>query len=157
MAPNTPDRPGVIAFPPLLYAATLGVGLLLHYFVFPRQIIPLLPARILGAVLMVAGAGIAKWGEATMRRRGTNVDPRQPSLAIVAEGPFRVTRNPLYLGLIAIYCGVALAVDATVPFVLLPVLLAVTHYGIIRREERYLERKFGRSYLVYKASVRRYL
>jgi protein-S-isoprenylcysteine O-methyltransferase Ste14 len=153
--PNT-DRPNVIAFPPLLYLVTLGAGLLLHQVV-RAQLLPPIPSRIAGAALVIFGAAIGKWGEVTMRKAGTNVDPRQAALAIVTAGPFRFTRNPLYLGLIALYLGITLLVDALAPLILLPILLLVTHFGIIRREERYLEAKFGPAYLEYKRKVRRYV
>jgi protein-S-isoprenylcysteine O-methyltransferase Ste14 len=154
-APNT-DRPNVVAFPPLLYLVTLGVGLLFHQF-FRAQVLPPIPSRIAGATMVILGGAIARWGEVTMRKAGTNVDPRRPSLAIVSAGPFRFTRNPLYLGLISLYLGITLLVDAAAPLVLLPILLLITHFGIIRREERYLEAKFGAPYLEYKRRVRRYV
>ena len=92
-----------------------------------------------------------------MRRAGTNVNPRDPTTAIVVEGPFRFSRNPLYLSLILAYLGITLLVNALWPLLLLPPLLVVLHWGVIAREERYLEAKFGESYRVYKARVRRWL
>lgn len=150
------DNPHVIAFPPLLYLGTLGAGLLMHGFL-PHQPFPPVFSRISGALLVIAGAALGRWGDVTMRRAGTNVDPRQPSLAIVTAGPFRFTRNPLYVSMIALYMGITLLADALAPLVLLPLLLLVTHFGIIRREERYLETKFGSAYLSYKRRVRRYV
>ena len=155
MATNNSDHPHVVAFPPLLYLVTLGIGLLIHSF-FPYQPFPPVPSRIAGALLVIAGAALGTWGNVTMRRAGTNVDPRQPSLAIVSAGPFRFTRNPLYLSLIALYLGITLLLDAAAPLAILPALLLITHFGIIRREERYLEGKFGMAYLDYKRRVRRY-
>lgn len=150
------DNPGVVVLPPLLYAAALATGLLLHHLV-PRQ--PFMPwiARPLGVILLVTSGALARWGEQTMRRAGTNVNPNEPSLTIVSDGPFRYSRNPLYVSLIGLYLGVTLLVDAMWPLVLLIPLLVVTDYGIIRREERYLEAKFGETYRTYKARVRRWL
>jgi protein-S-isoprenylcysteine O-methyltransferase Ste14 len=100
---------------------------------------------------------LAKWGENTLRRAGTNVDPRQPSLVLVTEGPFRFTRNPLYLALVGLYLGITLLLNAFWPWLFLLLLLVITHYGIVRREERYLEAKFGEAYRAYRDRVRRYL
>lgn len=78
-----------------------------------------------------------------MRRAGTNIRPDQPTLALVLDGPFRFTRNPLYIAAIGLCVGVALFVDGLAPFVVLVPVLAVLHWGIVLREERYLEAKFG--------------
>jgi protein-S-isoprenylcysteine O-methyltransferase Ste14 len=87
-----------------------------------------------------------------MRRAGTNIRPDQPTLALVTDGAFRFSRNPLYLAATGLYVGVALLVDALWPLVLLIPMLAV-----VAREERYLEAKFGDAYRAYKARVRRWL
>ena len=92
-----------------------------------------------------------------MRRAGTNVRPDQPATTIVMGGPFRFTRNPLYVGTTGLYVGVALLVDALRPLVLLVPLLAIVEWGVICREERYLEAKFGDAYRTYRARVRRWL
>ena len=145
-----------MAFPPLLYVATLATSLLLqvlapwHPFSVPLR-------RFLGGLLLISSAVLAKWGENTLRRAGTNVDPRQPSLVLVTEGPFRFTRNPLYLALIGLYLGITLLLNAFWPWLFLLPLLVMTHYGIVRREERYLEAKFGEAYRAYRTRVRRYL
>jgi protein-S-isoprenylcysteine O-methyltransferase Ste14 len=156
MARPTPDTPGVIAWPPLLYGGTLALGLLAHRL-RPVRPLPPLPARVAGAALVVVAGLWARWGEATMRRAGTNVRPDQPSLAIVTDGPFRHSRNPLYLGLTGLYAGTALLANALWPLVLLVPLLGVVQEGVVRREERYLAAKFGAPYLAYQMRVRRWL
>jgi protein-S-isoprenylcysteine O-methyltransferase Ste14 len=148
--------PDVVAFPPLLYGGTLGAGLLLHWVV-PSHPLPALTARVLGGLLVVGSGVIAKWGETTMRRAGTNVDPRQPSLALVVAGPFRFSRNPLYLSLTGLYLGIALLFNALWPLLLAVPLLLVVHWGIIKREERYLEARFGEPYRAYCRRVRRWV
>ena len=145
----------MVALPPLLYAGALAVGLLLHWLA-PRPPLPATTARILGAVLVAGSAVLARWGERTMHRAGTNVDPRQPALQLVADGPFRFSRNPLYIALTGLYLGITLLVNAVWPLLLLLPLLAVVRWGIIGREERYLEAKFGESYRAYRARVRRW-
>lgn len=86
-----------------------------------------------------------------MNRAGTKVDPREPTTAIVTGGPYRFTRNPLYLSMTLIYSGITALFDA------LPGVLRIMRRGVIEREERYLEGKFGDEYLNYKAQVRRWI
>jgi protein-S-isoprenylcysteine O-methyltransferase Ste14 len=113
--------------------------------------------RVVGGLLLVAAIGLAGWGRRTMESGGTNVDPRQPATAIVTGGPFRYSRNPLYVAITAFYLGVTLLANALWPLILLVPLLLVTQFGIVRREERYLEAKFGDTYLAYKRRVRRWI
>ena len=145
----------VIVFPPLLYGATLVAGLLLQ-LLWPLPLFHWPPSRWIGGALAAASAILAKWGENAMRRAGTNVKPSEPTLAIVQDGPFRFSRNPLYLSLTMLYIGASLIFNALIPIVLLPFLLAVVQLGIIHREERYLEATFGDEYRNYRARVRRW-
>ena len=92
-----------------------------------------------------------------MKRAGTNVRPDQPSLAIVTDGPFRFSRNPMYLATTGLYLGTTLLVNTPWPLVLLPPMLLILHWGVVRREERYLEAKFGEPYRAYKSRVRRWV
>jgi len=156
MTERSPDSPGVIVIPPLLYLGTLIVGVILHVLV-PLPAFPPLPARIVGVVLIVASAALARWGERTMRRAGTNVRPDRPTLAIVTDGPFRFSRNPLYVSLTGLYLGIALIIDDVWPLVLVVPLLIVMRWGVVAREERYLDAKFGEPYRAYRARVRRWL
>jgi protein-S-isoprenylcysteine O-methyltransferase Ste14 len=87
----------------------------------------------------------------------TNINPFKPTMSIVTAGPYRFTRNPLYLGVTLIYCGLTLIINTWWCFVFLVPVLLLIHFGVVTREERYLERKFGDSYRQYRARVRRYL
>jgi len=153
---EAPDNPGVIAPPPLIYAGALVAGLLANR----RYHIPFLPrslARTLGPSLVVGGLAIGFLGSREMRRAETNLDPRKPATTVVAGGPFRFTRNPLYLSMTMIYGGISALANALLPILLLPLVLRLMRRGVIEREERYLERKFGDEYLQYKARVRRWI
>jgi len=150
------DCPNVIAFPPLVYGGTLLLGLLLQ-LIWPLPIFDPHPPKWIGGAVALLSAALAKWGEKTMRRAGTNIKPSQPTTAIVQDGPFRFSRNPLYVSLTLFYIGVALIFNTLIPLLLLPLLLAVVHFGIIRREERYLEARFGDQYRQYCARVRRWI
>ena len=91
------------------------------------------------------------------RRAGTAVEPWRPSTALVTGGVYRFTRNPIYLGMALLYFGLALAVDSAVTLALLLPLLALVQVGVVSREERYLEAKFGDDYRRYRAAVRRWI
>src|SRR5215510_7754334 len=111
----------------------------------------------LGLALLVLGVGIAAWGRRTMQAAGTNVNPALPTTAIVTSGPFRFSRNPLYLALTLLYLGLTLALNTWWGIVVLVPVLIIMHRGVVLREERYLEHKFGETYRQYRSKVRRYL
>ena len=92
-----------------------------------------------------------------MERAGTNVNPTLPSTVLVATGPFLFSRNPLYVALTLMYVGLALLANALWVLVSMIPVLVVMHYGVVRREERYLEAKFGDAYREYRSRVRRYV
>jgi protein-S-isoprenylcysteine O-methyltransferase Ste14 len=153
---EAPDNPGVIAPPPLIYAGALTAGLLANR----RYRIPFLPrelARTLGPSLVIGGLTIGFLGFREMRRAETTTDPYKPTTAIVSEGPFRFTRNPLYLSMTLIYGGISVLANALPAALLLPIVQHLMRRGVIEREERYLERKFGEEYLRYKARVPRWI
>ena len=150
------DIPGVIAPPPLIYAGALAVGLLLQG-AFPVKFLPRVVARVLGATLIGIAGVVVTSAIREMRRADTPVNPTEPTRALVAEGPFSFTRNPLYLSLTLLYAGIASFVNALWAMLLLPVALFVINRGVIDREEQYLERKFGEQYVSYKERVRRWI
>ena len=159
MEEETRDNPGVIAPPPLIYALPLAVGLLLHarFPLRPLRFMPRMVRVVLGGSLVGLSLAVVVPAFRAMVRAHTNVDPTQPTTALVVEGPFKFTRNPLYLSLTLLYAGISIIVNALWTMLLLPVVLLVMRKGVIDREERYLERKFGEQYLRYKASVRRWI
>jgi protein-S-isoprenylcysteine O-methyltransferase Ste14 len=110
-----------------------------------------------GLALVILAVGIALWGRRALLAAGTNVNPSLPTTAIVTSGPFRFSRNPLYLALTLLYFGLTLAVNTWWGIVVLVPLLILMHRGVVLREERYLEAKFGESYRQYCSVVRRYL
>ncbi len=157
MVESKRDSPGVLVFPPGLVAGTLGVGLLLHALRPWRLPITEATRILLSVALLTAAAALGLWGQSTMQGAGTNIDPRKPVTAIVTSGPFRFTRNPLYLFLLGLYLGVTLAVATIWPLLFLVPMFLVLHFGVVRREERYLEAEFGEPYRAYTSRVRRWL
>lgn len=154
---STLDHPGVVTRPPLLYLAAFLGFLVLRWLLPLRLAADGMPLVYAGVALALAGLGIGFWGRALMVAARTNLDPMKPATAIVTGGPFRFSRNPLYVGMTMLYVGLTLAFNTWWGFVLLVPLLAVMHFGVILREEVYLEAKFGDEYRRYKGLVARYV
>lgn len=156
---KTADRKATadpIALPPVIYGGFLVAGFVVDYFI-PVSILPDRLQYPLGIAVMLASGAIMPFVLIRFRRDRTSFDGRQPTSSIITDGPFRYSRNPSYVALTMLCIGVGILADNvwvigfTIPAV------AVTHYGVILREERYLESRFGDEYLRYKASVRRWL
>jgi len=150
------DHPGVIVAPPVLYAVALIITAALEWWL-PLALAGNGWAFWVGAALLAAGLAFNLWGVYSLWRHGTAVHPTHPAERIVATGPFRLSRNPLYVGLHAAFVGVALILDTVWGLIVLVPLLLVMHYGVIRREEAHLQARFGDAYAAYRARVRRYL
>ena len=150
------DHPGVLAPAPILYGAAFLVGVLLHG-VFPKPILPLDIAPLAAFGLLGCGAALAVWSRRTLEGAGTNVHPSLPATTLVVTGPFGFSRNPMYVARTLLYLGLGSMVNALGILVALVPLLLVMHYGVITREECYLEAKFGEAYRQYRTRVRRWL
>jgi protein-S-isoprenylcysteine O-methyltransferase Ste14 len=150
------DTAGVVAPPPLIYLAGLVVGIALDALL-PEGSLPWPVRWVLGGVLALAGIALLASFNTAFTRKGTAVEPWKPTTAIVTTGPYRITRNPAYLGMALLYIGITLLADVPWALLVLPVVIVVIDRMVIAREERYLERKFGGEYLAYKRSVRRWI
>ena len=155
------DIPGVIAPPPIIALATCLLGLVLDWilpsFFILRGILGFGTRLIVGAVLIASGATIAGLAIRSFLRAGTNVDPWKPAVSLVTTGIFAYTRNPMYLALILILAGLAIALASDWMVVLLVPAALILHFGVVKREERYLAAKFGESYRDYMSKVSRYV
>lgn len=149
------DIPNVIAPPPLLYLGPLLLGLAANHW-WPWATVPA-PWRWIAAGLCLGVSVVMVAALLAFRRARTRPEPWKPTTALVVSGPYRFSRNPMYLGFTLIYAGVALLANSAWPFVLLPVVVLVMQRFVIYREERYLERIFGDEYRAYCAKVRRWL
>ena len=156
MASGHGQTAGVIAPPPAIFAAGLALGSLLQRIV-PAPRLPGGVRRALGLPLVGLGLGLGVWAIRTMLQAGTPLEPSRPTTAIVSSGPYRLTRNPIYAGMAFLYTGLALVAGRLWALALLPGVLAVVQRGVIEREERYLEARFGDEYRAYRARVRRWL
>lgn len=158
MSETSRDHPGVVAPPPLIHLSFLLAGWGLGRLVDLPEIGGERSLRLIAAfVLIVFGLGLDLWSIGAFRKRGTAVQPWKPSTALVAEGPYRFSRNPIYVGFALTYAGLALALNSWPALALLVPCLIVVDRGVIAREERYLSAKFGAPYDAYRARVRRWL
>lgn len=159
MTEPTRDTAGVIAPPPLLYLGFLILGLVLEFLVVRTQGLDMPAALRWTVVALFLLTGIAAIVAAVLRfrRAGTPAPPWQPTTAFVAQGIYRFTRNPMYLGMTLIYCAIGVAADAPVVFWMLIPLAVTIHYGVVLREERYMAGKFGDAYIDYANRVPRWL
>jgi protein-S-isoprenylcysteine O-methyltransferase Ste14 len=164
------DTPGVIAPPPLIYlgfllagwglaelgarpeAVEAGFGWLAAGFNLPVEV-----RRSVALTLIIAGLLLDGMAAGLFRRRGTAVEPWKPSTALITDGLYRFSRNPIYLGFAITYLGFAIAMDSWVVLLLLLPCLAMVDRFVIQREERYLAARFGADYEAYRGKVRRWL
>jgi protein-S-isoprenylcysteine O-methyltransferase Ste14 len=155
---STPGRDisGVVAPPPLIFLAGLAVGFALEALL-PGSSVPDTVGWILGGALLLAGIALLFSFERAFTQKKTPANPWRPTTAIATDGPYRFTRNPAYLGMALVYVGIALCSQALWVLLPLPLVLAIVDRGVIAREERYLERKFGQEYLDFKRRVRRWI
>ncbi len=153
------DTAGVIAPPPLIALAVVVFGLLLDRLLPAFVLTLLLPltARIvLGIVMIAGGLTLAVLARSTFVSAGTNVEPWKPSLLLVTDGIFARLRNPMYVGGTLFLAGLSISLASDWMLVLTIAAALVLHFGVVRREERYLEAKFGETYRHYRATVPRY-
>jgi len=152
------DAADVIVFPPLIPLTVLVVGGALDWFVSIDVIdrVPLWPRVVVGAALAVLGIGIAILAGRAFKRVGTNVNPLRPSLAIARHSIYGRLRNPMYVGMGLAFLGIIFAFGLEWTLLLAIPGALLIHYGVVLREEHYLERKFGVDYSAYKESVPRY-
>jgi protein-S-isoprenylcysteine O-methyltransferase Ste14 len=154
---DTPATAQVIIRPPLAWALAVLAGLMLDWLE-PLPFLPGdLPAGWLGALLFVLALALAIWALDTITRAGSNVPTNRPTTTIVESGPYRFTRNPIYLGMFGGLLGLAIAFDNLWLLLMLVPFALVIRYGVVAREEAYLERRFGDVYRGYRLRVRRWL
>ena len=150
------DTSGVRIPPPVFYVAGFLIGVALE-LAFPIDGPP--PAFAVVGALVGGALWLALDGAAMLffRRAGTSMVPMNPTTALVTSGPYRFTRNPMYLGMAFLYIALALALGVIWALPFLPVVIAAVDRLVIAREEPYLEARFGEEYRAYKRRVRRWL
>jgi protein-S-isoprenylcysteine O-methyltransferase Ste14 len=151
--------PGVWFPPPTLFVVGFLTGLALDRWVIRLRLDDVSRSVLVvgGWLLIASGMVILLWALLTFTRARTGIMPSQPARAVVATGPYRCSRNPMYVAMSAIYIGLSLLMSMVWPLVLLPFALASLYALVIRREERYLGDAFSDEYAAYRARVRRWL
>jgi len=154
---ETVDRPDVVIPPPIAWALAILAGLVAGWL-YPLQFVPTsIPRAWVAGGVYALGLALAIWAIMTIRRAGTQFDINKPTTAIVENGPYRFTRNPIYLGMFLGQTGIAIGFDNLWVLGMLAPFYLVIRHGVVAREEVYLERKFGTVYLGYKSHVRRWI
>jgi len=152
------DVAGVIALPPFIFLGFLVAATVLEAVVpFPVLGAHALARYLAGAAFVACGFVLVGIGMRRFVAAGTNIPPNLPTTALVVDGIYGRTRNPLYLGTTLLYLGLSVAAGSLWAIVLVVPLLWVINVGVIVRQERYLERKFGDAYRAYKGRVRRWV
>jgi protein-S-isoprenylcysteine O-methyltransferase Ste14 len=151
------DTAKVLVRPPIAWLVAVLAGFALDWL-RPLPFVPAaLPAHWPGAIVFALALALFAWAVATMIRAGSNVPTSKPTTTIVESGPYRLTRNPIYLAMVLALLGLAIAFNSLWLLLALAIFAPVIRYGVIAREEAYLERKFGEVYRVYRGRVRRWL
>jgi protein-S-isoprenylcysteine O-methyltransferase Ste14 len=154
------DTAGVVARPPLIYLGYLAAGFVLNYF-WPWRIVgdslAIEVRQAIGVAIAALGIAIGVVAFLQFRRAGTAVQTWRPTTALVSHGLYRYSRNPIYVAQTLVYLGIALIGDNLWALLLVLPALMMIRFGVIAREEVYLERRFGDAYSQYRGTVRRWL
>ena len=157
MAVEKNTNPEIIAAPPRLYLIAFTISVILH-LVHPVTVTDQTLYRMaIGVTLLVINAILVRWAFVTMRTAQTSPHPYESSTALVVTGPFKFSRNPVYVAMTGLYFAAALIINSLWPLLLLLPLMVTMHVGVVLREESYLEQRFGAVYAAYKMRVRRWL
>jgi len=156
MSDISSHAPNVKIIPPLVYLAGLVIGFLANIWI-PIKVVPELVAWTSSGIFILCGAVLTGSAVFKFKDAGTTVRPDRAASTLVITGPYKITRNPMYLGLAFIYLGIAIAGQALWALILLPVVLTIIQRRAIEPEEAFLERRFGADYVGYKEKVRRWI
>lgn len=151
------DSSGAVVHPPIAWVLAVGGGFVLDRL-YPLPFVPdAVPGVVVGGIVFLAGLALLVWSAVTFGRAGTQIQIDRPTTTIVESGPYRFTRNPIYTGMFLGLIGFSIVFDSLWLLILLVPFYLVIRYGVVAREEAYLERKFGDVYRAYKGRVRRWL
>ena len=146
------------ALPPVIFGTPLLIAIALHWLLeLPRPALERATAWAAGGLLVLLGLGLAAWAIRTFTTHGENPHPPSPTKRIVESGPYRFSRNPMYLAMALVAIGIGVGLRSWVALASVPVSLAAIHHLVIRREEAYLDTVIGEAYRAYRGRVRRYL
>lgn len=155
----TRTGPNIAVYPPAVSVIAPLVAIALEWLV-PLGLLPAagtLAIVVPGIVLLGLAGWLAVSGERAFRAAGTNVDPKQPVLKLVRSGPYRFTRNPMYLGMVLLQVGLALTFSLDWSVLGAALVFVLLHFGVVVREEAYLTDLFGQDYQAFLTQTRRWL
>jgi len=144
------------ALPPTYLISSITAMLVL-YFLFPVSRVISFPWVLLGVVPLVIGIIFNLLADGAFKKTGTTVKPFEESTTLITTGVFRISRHPMYVGMVLILIGIAVLMGALTPYVVIPVFVILMEIVFIRIEERMLEEKFGKAWSAYKEKVRRWI
>jgi protein-S-isoprenylcysteine O-methyltransferase Ste14 len=142
--------------PPTFFNGALILMILLH-FTLPVIRVFYFPYNLSGIPVIISGIFLNLWTDRLFKNFNTTVKPFEESAALIIEGPFRFSRNPMYLGMALILLGLFVLLGTLSPFLVIPVFLTLMHYKFITAEEEVLEKRFGNQFLEYKSRVRSWI
>lgn len=142
---------------PPVYLLAAILAMLALGFLFPLRQGLIGPWRWAGVVPLAIGLALGGWVAMLFHRRGTTIKPGEISSTLLTDGPFRISRNPIYVGMTCVLIGIALALDSLTPWFVVPVFCALVTWNVIPVEESMLAETFGDQYAQYQARVRRWL
>jgi len=156
---NQKDGVNVVVKPPILFLAFIVLGIALRFMV---KLTIFSESRVgygyfAGGLLILSGVSLIIWAAKTFRKLGETPHHGKLIHKIIASGPFKFTRNPMYLSMASIYIGLSLIINTYWLLLFLPIMLIILRYDVILREEKYLEKKFKEEYVSYKSRVRRWI
>lgn len=161
MAPEAPapERGANVRFPPpLLFLATIVAAVLVHHYVWALPLpLPRWAGLFVGGGGLAAGVGLMVVAHGPFKRTGQDPKPWMPSPVLIREGPYRLSRNPMYLAVTVMQIGLGFLLDTLWLLAALPLALAAVHFLVVLREEVYLESQFGEAYREYQRAVRRWI
>jgi len=160
MSEHTRDNPNVVIFPPLLLLLGFGLAMLLEWLAPISFLAPVFQSKFqtgFSAIMALVGVSTALLGVMELRKHGTHVEPHKPALFLVHSGIYKLTRNPIYLGMVIFFFGVSVFWNLEWGVILTLPVAAALHFGVIKREEAYLANKFGAAYLLFRKETRRWL
>lgn len=143
--------------PPVIFGIPMVLGALVHMFIWRGDVIGGTTGLVIGIVLVIVGVWMIYWASKVMRAHGEHPEPHLATETLVTSGPFKRTRNPIYSGFLLIGAGLAISLNAMAMLVAVFFGVAALTALVIRREEAYLERKFGEVYLKYANRTGRWL
>ena len=156
---DLPNRADILFYPPYLAIVIILTALVLEWL-FPLSLLPqplTAETTFMGVVLLAGAFVLALTAAQSFRTVRTNIDPHKPVLNLATEGPYRLTRNPMYLGMILLMTGLGLVFSLDWAIIFVPALWAMLHFGVVLREEAFLNQRFGAPYEEFFDNTRRWL